>query len=482
MSAGNHIAELKPYPAYRHSNVEWLGDVPEHWEVRRLKNWVGINESTLPETTDSLYEFRYIEIGAVGIGVLTSEPTMVTFGAAPSRARRILKFGDTILSTVRTYLKASWFVEDERPDLICSTGFAVLTPRENTYPQFTGYLVQSDAFADRVTASSVGTVYPAIDESQLGAFPIPLPPLPEQRAIVRYLDYADRRIRRYVGAKRRLVALLQEERQAVVSRAVTRGLDPSVRLKPSGAEWLGDVPEHWEVRRLKNWVGINESVLPETTDPLYEFRYIEIGAAGIGVLTSEPTMVTFGAAPSRARRILKFGDTILSTVRTYLKASWFVENESPDLICSTGFAVLTPRENTYPQFMRYLVQSDAFTDRVTASSVGTVYPAIGESQLGAFPILLPPLAEQRAIVEHLERETARIDAAIERARRQAALVEEYRTRLVADVVTGKLDVREASASLPDEAEDDEDEPMAEDIEGDAFADDGEEESPEVALE
>ena len=99
-----------------------------------------------------------------------------------------------------------------------------------------------------------------------------------------------------------------------------------------------------------------------------------------------------------------------------------------------------------------------------------------------FPIPLPPLPEQRAIVEHLERETARIDAAIERARRQAALVEEYRTRLVADVVTGKLDVREASASLPDEAEDDEDEPMAEDMEGDAFADDGEEESPEVALE
>ena len=176
-----------------------------------------------------------------------SEPTTTKFGSAPSRARRIVRTGDTIVSTVRTYLKATWFAGEVKDDLICSTGFAVLTPRNEVCPKFVNYLAQSNAFTDMVTASSVGTAYPAIPESRLGSLHIPLPPLPEQRAIVRYLDYVDRRIRRYVSSKRKLIALLEEEKQAVVNRAVTRGLDPNVRLKPSGVEWLGDVPAHWEV-------------------------------------------------------------------------------------------------------------------------------------------------------------------------------------------------------------------------------------------
>ena len=310
---------------------------------------------------------------------------------------------------------------------------------------------------------------PSLSEGVQSTLPIPLPPLPEQRAIVRYLDYMDRRIRRYVDAKRRLIALLEEERQAIVNHAVTRGLDPNVRLKPSGVEWLGDVPEHWEVRRLKHWVGINETVLPETTEPDLEFRYVDIGAVSTGVIVSEPVVTRFGGAPSRARRVVRTGDTIVSTVRTYLKATWFAEEVKDDMICSTGFAVLTPRKLVPPKFVSYLVQSNAFTDRITAVSAGTAYPAIAESRLGSFHVALPPLPEQRAIVEYLDKATSDIDAAIARARRQVELVEEYRARLIADVVTGTLDVREAAAALPEEVgyhgPVEEGSPMAEEGEG-----------------
>ncbi len=282
----------------------------------------------------------------------------------------------------------------------------------------------------------------------------------------------DRRIRRYVSSKRKLIALLEEEKQAIINRAVTGGLDPNVRLKPSGVEWLGDVPEHWEVRRLKNWVGINEAVLPETTQPDFEFPYLEIGAVGTGLLVSEPTTTKFGSAPSRARRIVRTGDTIVSTVRTYLKATWFAGEVKDDLICSTGFAVLTPRNEVCPKFVNYLAQSNAFTDMVTASSVGTAYPAIPESRLGSFHIPLPPLAEQAAIVGHLDKVTTGIDTAIAYTRCQIELVEEYRTRLIADVVTGKLDVREAAAQLPEgagEAESIDEEAMRPDsMDGDPF--------------
>ena len=143
---------------------------------------------------------------------------------------RQVRAGDTLISTVRTYLKAVWYAEDPGTDLVCSTGFAVLTPKDGTNPKFVSYVAQSEPFTDRVTAESVGTAYPAISENKLASFEVYIPPANEQDAIVRYLDEADRRIREYVSAKERLIALLEEEKQAVIHKAVTRGLDPNVRL------------------------------------------------------------------------------------------------------------------------------------------------------------------------------------------------------------------------------------------------------------
>ena len=252
---------LPTYPSYKKSGSHWTGQIPDHWKVLRLKTWVGINESVLPEATDPDLEFRYMEIGAVNRGVLVEAPQKTRFSAAPSRARRRLKAGDTIISTVRTYLKAVWYAENPGDDLVCSTGFAVLTPELDTDPKFVSYLAQSEPFTDRVTAESVGTAYPAISETKLASFEVGVPPLGEQGAIVRYLDDADQRIRAYVSAKERLISLLEEERQAIIHEAVTRGLDPNVKLKPSGVEWLGDVPEHWSLRRLRSLGSVDISLL-----------------------------------------------------------------------------------------------------------------------------------------------------------------------------------------------------------------------------
>lgn len=251
------------------------------------------------------------------------------------------------------------------------------------------------------------------------------------------------------------------------------GLKPYPAYKDSGMEWLGQVPEHWEVRRLKHWLQINLRVLPESTPLSFEFRYIDIGTVGTGRLLAAPKPMRFGDAPSRARRILRSGDTIVSTVRTYLKAVYFVADEAPDLIASTGFAVLTPNKMTAPKFVSYLVQSDGFTNRVTAESVGIAYPAIAETRLSCFEVPVPPLPEQTAIVEYLDTQTTKIDTAIAAARREIELLCEYRTRLIADVVTGKLDVREVAARLPEEPPEEKAELMDTDeiAEGEATNDD-----------
>ena len=203
---------MNPYPAYKSSEIKWLGNIPEHWEVVPLKHWVGINEIALPETTDPSFEFTYLEIGAVSNGQVTEEPRRIQFSDAPSRARRVVSGGDTIISTVRTYLKAVWFANGVDDRLVCSTGFAVLTPHKETDPKFVSYLVQSDSFTDRVTSESVGIAYPAVSEGRLSSFRVCVPPLPEQTAIVRYLDHAETRIQRYVSTNELLIELLTEQK------------------------------------------------------------------------------------------------------------------------------------------------------------------------------------------------------------------------------------------------------------------------------
>ena len=219
------IPDLKPYSATRDSGVPSLGEVPEHWEVLRLKNWLDVNRVVLTEDTDPDYMFDYLDIGAVTHGNLTGKPARIRFGNSPSRARRIVQRGDTLVSTVRPYLKAVWHAEEQWADLVASTGFAVLTPRTGTVPKFVSYFCRSNPFTNRVTAESVGTAYPAVSEASLGNLEVCVPPLPEQAAIARFLDDAERRIRCAITAKEKLIALLEEQKQAVIHQAVTGGLD-----------------------------------------------------------------------------------------------------------------------------------------------------------------------------------------------------------------------------------------------------------------
>ncbi len=437
---------LQPYPAYKPSGVPWLGDVPAHWDLRRLKNWVGINEAVLPETTEPDFEFPYLEIGAVGTGRLISQPTRIRFASAPSRARRIVRTGDTIISTVRTYLKATWFAGEVNGPLICSTGFAVLTPRRSTSHKFVSYLAQSNALADRVTAESVGTVYPAIAESRLSSFHVPLP---EQRAIVRYLDYVDRRIRRYVSAKRKLIALLGEEKQAIINQAVTRGLDPNVRLKPSGVDWLGDVPEHWAMRRSKRVFSPRQE-LARPND-------IQLSAThAYGVIPQDEYERKVG------RRIVKISlhldkrrhvevDDFVISMRSFqggLERAWATG------CIRSSYIVLRPTAEVDVEFFSYVLKSRAYI-KALQSTADFIRDGqdLNFNNFCAVDLPLPPAGEQRKIAVALGEATTSINTAVARARRQIELLQEYRTRLIADVVTGKLDVREAAAQLPDEPDD-----------------------------
>jgi type I restriction enzyme S subunit len=261
--------------------------------------------------------------------------------------------------------------------------------------------------------------------------PFPRPPAPEQAAIVRFLDHADRRIRRYIRAKQKLIKLLEEQKQAIIHRAVTRGLDPNVRLKPSGVEWLGDVPEHWDVRRLKTLCGMRSgdgitgmSIEPAGDYPVY-------GGNGVRGYTSSYTHDGEFALIGRQGALC--GNVHLARGRFWASEHAVVASlRSGHILDWFGAILLVMNLNQY--------------------SIAAAQPGLAVERVLNLWLPVPPTAEQAGIADQIEHETAGIGTAMDRAHREIDLLREYRTRLIADVATGKLDVREAAALLPDEAE------------------------------
>ena len=439
--ADDHLASGgEPERRYNLPGDDWLSYVPRHWDIAPLKRWVGVNEAVLPETTDPDFEFPYLEIGAVSNGQLVEQPRQIRFSDAPSRARRIVKQNDTVVSTVRTYLKAVWFAERVNDHLICSTGFAVLTPRRGADPKFVSYLVRSEFFTDRVTAESIGMAYPAISEGRLSSFHVCVPPLPEQTAIVRYLDHADSRIQSYISTKERLIELLTEQKQAIINRAVTRGLDPNVPLKPSGVEWLGAVPAHWEVRRAKDFYREVDERSGTGAEELMSVSH------KTGVTPRKQSVTMFLAESNVGYKVCRPGDIAINTMWAYMAALGVSRQIG---LVSPSYGVYRPLEDeTFnSDYVDELLRTEGYRSEYLCRSRGItssrlrLYP---DSFL-SIPLVCPSREEQDSIVGYLDRVTAEINASIDRALRQIELMQEYRTRLIADVVTGKLDVRGAVA-------------------------------------
>jgi type I restriction enzyme, S subunit len=358
---------------------------------------------------------------------------------------------------------------------IVSPSYGVYRPRRSSQfePRYLDYLLRTEIYRAEYVRSSRGITTDFLNVAFLQ------PPPDEQRLIVRFLDWHGARTAKLVRAKKKLMALLNEQKQSIIHRAVTGGLNPNPCLKPSGIRWLGDVPEGWEIKPLKHWAGINRRSLTQTTDPDYQFDYIDISAVGTGYLISPPERIRFEGSPSRARRIVQQCDTLISTVRTYLKAIYFIDRDWPDLVASTGFAVLTPSPAIDARFFGFALQSSTFVDQVVGNSLGVAYPAISETRLGSLHLALPRSRKaQEDIIRYLEAETAGFDQGIETTRREIALVQEFRTRLIADVVTGNVDVRASAALLP---ELNEEEPIKEVADGEDFEEEmGDVEPNEVA--
>lgn len=424
------------YPAYRDSGVPWAPCVPNDWQVLRNGRLFAHRVET------GFPDLPILEV-SLKTGVRVRDMQNMKRKQVMSQKekyKRAVK-GDIAYNMMRMWQGA---VGAAPVDGLVSPAYVVVRPFELVNSTYYSYLFRTDVYMREVNKYSRGIV---ADRNRLywdefKQMPALVPPLAEQDQIVAYLRAQDVRIARFIKAKRELIELLTEQKLRIVDHAVTRGLDASVRLKPSGIEWLGEVPEHWQTKPLKRWVRINALTLGDKTDPDFEFRYVDISSVKTGRLMKELEILRFKDAPSRARRVIKRGDTIISTVRTYLKAIWYVDKDSDDMIASTGFAVLTPGKDVDPEYLGFVIQSSAFVNHVTANSIGIAYPAIAETMLGRFSVVMPPtLAEQKTICRWIVNECQPLDDAIARADEEIKLIREYSDRLIFDVVTGQVDVR-----------------------------------------
>lgn len=415
--------------------------------IKPLKRLTEINREVLSETTPEDFEIEYVDISNVsGMGRILGTETLL-FGKAPSRARRLVRNGDTIISTVRTYLRAITSIQSPPPNLVVSTGFATLTPGREIDGGYFAYLAQTEHFIHEVVSRSTGVSYPAITPSELGNIKISYPPLPTQRRIAAYLDRETAQIDALVAEKETLLALLEEKRASLISHAVTRGLpapqsrqaglNPKAKLKPSGIPWLGDVPVHWELKPFRHVVSITSGQVDPRAE---EFKQAILIApnhieSGTGRLVGRETAIDQGAISGKY--LVRKGEVIYSKIRPELRKACIAPE---DCLCSADMYPMRTGRELLPEFLLYFLLGEAFSRLVVLESMRVAMPKVNREMLAPCAIPVPPLTEQTEITRVLRKTLSAIDSATQEIQTSITLLREKRSSLISAAVTGEMAV------------------------------------------
>ena len=445
----------RPHPRYRSSGVEWLGDVPEHWQEGMLRRWFTIvNGGTPASTEESYWDGETVWLTPDDLGQnegawINSGRRTITDEGVYNSSARVSPAGSLVLSTRAPIGHLAITTVPAATNQGCRT----LIPDRNTDSTFGYYML----LASRSVLQSLGkgSTFMELTPIDLGGLQIALPPLSEQRTIAEYLDRETERIDALVAKVRLLIERLQEYRAALVTRTVTSGLppeaaraaglDPSPRLKPSGVEWLGDVPEHWQEGALRRWFTIVNGGTPASSEESYwdgETAWLtpdDLGQnEGAWISSGRRTITEEGVLNSSAR-VSRAGSLVLSTRAPIGHLAIMTVPAATNQGCRT----LVPDTNTDSTFGYYML----LASRPVLQSLGrgSTFMEVTPIDLGGLQISLPPLDEQRAIAEYLDQETERIDALVAKMRVLMERLKEQRAALITAAVTGKVDVREPVA-------------------------------------
>jgi type I restriction enzyme S subunit len=439
---------MKAYPKYKDSGVPWLEHVPAHWEFKRSKSVFRTIDVRSAEGQEELLSVSEKN------GVALRKNTNVTmFQAASYAGYKLCWPNDLVINSLWAWMTGLGFSKYHG---IISTAYSVfrIWNQGKFDSDYGNYLLRSKTYNWEFRVRSKGiwrSRYQLADDSFL-SMPLLIPPLNEQQQISRYLDWQTSKINKFIKAKKRLIALLKEQKQNVINQAVTRGLNPNVKFKPSGVEWIGDIPEHWEVRRIRacieNYVAGIWGDEPDKNNTNEHIVCIRVADFDMRNLSISQNKLTIRAVPQSAQktRMLKAGDILMEKsgggeAEPVGRVVYF----DLDYPAVTSNFVTRLRPDSSVVKSRFLLFVLAIL-QATRRNVPSIKQTTGIQNLDERNYLsnyvgLPALEEQDAIVEHIDAKSAEIDQAIIRAQREIELMREYRTRLISDVVTGQVDVR-----------------------------------------
>jgi type I restriction enzyme S subunit len=444
------ILSGQTYPEYKKIDLPWLDEIPTHWKMKRGKSIfkpIDIRSTTGNEellTVSSRY------------GVIQRKNATVTmFKAASYFGYKLCWPDDLVINSLWAWANGLGISNDHG---IISSAYGVyrIKNKDLISPRYIHYLVRSIPFQWELQVRSKGIWTSRLqltDESFLDA-PFPLPPLEEQKAIVRYLDYVDQLIKRYMRAKQKLIKLLNEQKQAIIHQAVTRGLDPNVRLKPSGIEWLGDIPEHWVIYKIKQVARLN----PPHSNSIRKYDPKEL----VVFLPMENVSVWGEINTSQRKPIQEVrqgfthfnrGDVVIAKITPCFengKGACLSDLPTEIGFGTTEFIVLRPGRNVSSKFLYLITALTQFRKLGIESMTGSAgQQRISREFVENYIFGLPSLEEQNEIFHFVEKIRSEFAISTNQTQYEISLLQEYRARLIADVVTGKLDIRSTAAQLPE---------------------------------
>lgn len=426
------MAKYDKYDKYKDSGVEWLGEIPSHWDVKRLGSF-------FEERREKVSDVDYPALSVTKSGIVPQLDT-----AAKTDA------GDN-----RKLVKADDFVINSRSDRKGSSGISpytgsvslisiVMEPR-TIYPAYAHHLLRSYPFQEEFYRYGKGIVADlwSTNSSEMKNILLPVIPITEQQNIANFLDHETTKIDSLIEKQQQLIQLLKEKRQAVISHAVTKGLDPSVKMKDSGVEWLGQVPEHWTVSKLKHFVNVVDCkhITAEFFDEGIPLASIgEVKGWKVNLSKAKLTNEKYYFELIDGNRKPQIGDIIYTRNATVGEAA-LVHEELSRFALGQDVCLIHIIQKLYPEFLLHFLKSEIIKIQLNSAMVGSTFKRINVDDIRNYVVIIPPFEEQKEILKALETNTKQYDSLIFSAEKQIDLMQERRTALISSAVTGKIDVR-----------------------------------------
>lgn len=448
------------YPAYKDSGINWIGEIPNHWSVIPLAR-VASQPGTLfidgdwVESKDLADEgVRYITTGNIGQGKYKEQGSGYVSHETFKELQCTEVFpGDVLISRLNLPIGRACVVPDLGERIITSVDNVITRPDDKYLPSYLAYMLSSASHFANMEVLARGTTMQRISRSVLGHVRFALPDLEEQQVIASFLDHETTKIDALIAEQQRLIELLQEKRQAVISHAVTKGLNPDAPMKDSGVEWLGEVPEHWEIAQLNQLISkITNGYVGPTRDILQDegIRYLQsLHIKNNKILFETPYYVSEEWSAAKEKSILNEGDVLIVQTGD-IGQSAVVTKEFEGCNCH-ALIVVSPRSNVLTgAWLSWVLNSTFGKETLLSIQTGALHPHLNCGNVKYISIPAPPLGEQTAICDYIATKNLEADELIDASCKSIELMRERRSALISAAVTGQIDVRglvpEASAA------------------------------------